>query len=79
MSLGAYDLAPKRDSDSMETQKKITTPTVVVIRDDGKEIEIETKMLANHLDRGFKLKTVAETVKKAVKKVTKRATKKADK
>lgn len=76
MSLGTYDLTPKRDSDEMEVQKSIKTPTVVVIREDGKEIEIETKNLAMHLERGFKLKTVKETIKKAVKKVTKKTTKK---
>lgn len=74
MSLGTYDLTPKRDTKEMEVQKSIKTDTVTVIREDGKEFVIETKNLAIHLERGFKLKTVAETVKKAVKKVTKKKT-----
>lgn len=76
MSLGTYDLTPKRDTPNMEIQKGIKEEFVTVIREDGKEIPIATKMLAVHLDRGFKLKTVKETVKKTVKKVTKKVTKK---
>lgn len=72
MSLGAFDLTPKKDSDSVAIQKGIKDKAVTVIRDDGKEVLISTDMLAVHLERGFKLKTIKEAVKKVVKKAAKK-------
>ena len=67
--MGTGDLKPML-SKNQQIQADQKTESVTVIREDGKEIVINTDKLAQHLDRGFKLKE--NVVKKVVKKVTKK-------
>lgn len=66
MSLGAFDMKPRAVSDSQKVQNEFKGEAATMIRDDGKEVQVAKHMIANHLDRGFTLKTTP--LKKNVKK-----------
>lgn len=66
MSLGAFDLKPTAVSDAQKVQDDFKGEVATVVRDDGKEILIARTQIANHLERGFTLKTAP--LKKNVKK-----------
>lgn len=68
MSLGAFNLKPSGVSDSQKVQDEFKGEVATMIREDGKEITIDRSQIANHLERGFTLKTAP--LKKNVKKKT---------
>lgn len=71
--LSFASLKPKSKSENQLKQDNMITDVVTVVREDGKEVLIQTSQLANHLERGFRIKEniVVETIKKATKKKTK--------
>lgn len=70
MSLGAFDMKPRAVSDSQKAQDEFKGESATMISEHGKEVLVAKDMIANHLDRGFILKTTP--LKKNVKKVSKK-------
>ena len=57
MSLGAFDMKPKAVTDTQKIQDDFKGDVTTMVREDGKEVVVAKSAIANHLERGFTLKT----------------------